>query len=659
MLCRGVTIHGTTLFQILITQYLFVTSFKVFSFYGESVRFYLVSSCHSTVIAGSVCFKTNYILFDILRANMSTWNLKHLYESLSDPQIEKDRTESKRRINSFKKKWAKRDDYLKDPKTLYLALVDYENLFDGAGIYTKESYFLGLKKSLEQGNTNLDAKEAKLNELFIEARNETMFFKHKIAKIPESEQRKILKKSILKDYYHYIETTLLEGRYNLTEDEEKMISLISKPATSNWTDMVESFLSTEEYEVKGKKATLQVLISNLDSEDKKLRDESAKGIHIINEKYSKIAEREINSLLEFHRSLCKKRGFTRFDEPRHLSDDIDTEVVDALRNTVEKNYQISKEFYKLKAKLLGLKKLKYHERYVKPKSVLKKYSYEKAFKLVDETFSELDPEFSKIIHQFKENALIDVRPRKGKRGGAFCAGQTLPLPTYILLNHTGRLNDVLTMAHEFGHGINNEMMRRNLTELNFDSPTSTAEVASTFFEGFVLERLTKEATEEQQLTLMLQRAEDEVGTIIRQIAGYNFELELHNKAAEKGYLSREEIGKIFTKHMSAYMGPAVSQDKGSEYWWVYWKHFRSHFYVYSYASGLLISKSLQALVREDSKNIDKVKHFLSSGTLKSPKDIFMDTGIDISNPSFWEKGLEDSTKLLNDIEKLAKKLGKI
>jgi oligoendopeptidase F len=248
---------------------------------------------------------------------------------------------------------------------------------------------------------------------------------------------------------------------------------------------------------------------------------------------------------------------------------------------------------------------------------------------------------------------MDVYPRQGKQGGAFCAAASVSLPTYILLNHTDRLQDVLTLAHETGHGINNELMRVKQNALNFGTPTSTAEVASTFMEDFVLEHLAAEADEPTQLAINMLKLNDDISSIFRQVAGYRFEQELHQAVRERGYVPQEQIGEIFTKAMSTYMGPAVEQSPGSQNWWVYWSHFRRYFYVYSYASGLLISKSLQAMVRQDPASISRVKEFLSAGTSDSPKNIFAKLDIHIDEPTFWQRGLDQIASLLDQTEKLA------
>lgn len=310
----------------------------------------------------------------------------------------------------------------------------------------------------------------------------------------------------------------------------------------------------------------------------------------------------------------------------------------------------------LKAKLLKQPKFRYFERALGYGEVEKDYSYEESMKLVDSVLNDLDPQFSKILKNLSENGLIDVFPKKGKRGGAFCAGLTKTLPTFVMLNHTNKLRDVTTIAHEIGHAINNELMKLKQNELNFATPLSTAEVASTFMEDFVFDRLLMDASEEEELALRVSQLQDQIATIFRQVAAYRFEQDLHKEFRVTGYVSKEKINEIFCKHMKDYLG---DHSEGAENWWVYWSHIRHFFYVYSYASGLLISKSLQSKVKKDKSFIGNVKEFLSSGTSKSPKEIFLGLGLDITNKNFWEDGLAEIESQIQITEQLAIKLGKI
>lgn len=365
------------------------------------------------------------------------------------------------------------------------------------------------------------------------------------------------------------------------------------------------------------------------------------------------AEHEINSILLDKKINDDLRGVLRPDAMRHSSDDLESSVVDSLIEAVSSRFDISSRFYKLKATLMKVPTLAYHERNVTLGHLNKKYTYEEAVKLVSDTFTALDAEFADIFCDLEEKGWIDVYPSKGKHSGAFCIHRRLSDPTYILLNHTGRLGDVTTLGHEMGHAINNVLIARVQNAINYDTPLSTAEVASTFMEDFVFERIAKEYKPKDKLFLLMEKLNDDISTVFRQVACYKFEQDLHKLYREKNYLTKEAIGELFTKHMRAYMGEAVDQSPGSQNWWVYWSHIRNFFYVYSYASGQLISKSLQSMVRKDRQSIEKVKKFLAAGLSESPKVLFANMGIDISDPKFWLQGLNEIDDLLKEAEKLA------
>ncbi|MEM3122236.1 MAG: M3 family metallopeptidase, partial [Candidatus Pacearchaeota archaeon] len=397
----------------------------------------------------------------------------------------------------------------------------------------------------------------------------------------------------------------------------------------------------------------------MSTRNNKLRKELSEAFDTIVLRYLDIAVIELNSILENKKIDDNLRKFPRPDSSRHLEDDIDTEIIDSLVKAVASNFYISCRFHNLKAKILGMKKFKYNDRKIEFAYIDKEYDYDSSIKLVKKVFSNLDKEFLEIYNVFIKNRQIDVLPRKGKRGGAFCINISKSHPTYIMLNHTGKLNDVLTIAHEVGHGINSELMRKKQNSLNFCTPKSTAEVASTFIEDFVLQEILKEANDEQKFSLMMTKLQDDVQTIFRQIACYKFEQDIHIEYRKKGHLSKEDIGKLFEKNMFAYLGNSFEKSDSMKSGWVYWPHIRDYFYVYSYASGLLISKYLQKKVKENNNFINKVKEFLSTGTSKSPKEIFLELGIDITKESFWISGLKEIENYLNDAEELAKKLGKI
>ncbi|MEI7742022.1 MAG: M3 family oligoendopeptidase [bacterium] len=596
--------------------------------------------------------------------NKTTWDLSSLFASDSDPKITEVRAESEKRVHEFASKWQKNQEYLKNTDVLFEALTEYEKLNREYGTGEFAGFYFWLRSVQDQNNSEVRGKLAEVTEWGTKLGNEIQFFSMNVSKLAPEMRAKVLSDSRFAPFRHYLERAFIFADHLLSEPEEKLLNLKSAPSHTAWVEMTERLLSKEEREVLTedgtvKKVPFSALSSMISSTQKPVRDSAAAGINDMLAKLSDVAESEVNAILADKKINDELRHYSRPDQGRHLSDDVASEVVDALVAAVSKRNDISARYYVLKAKLLGLPKLAYHERTVEYGKLPSGYSYDSANQLVEKVLSGLDAEFAEIFKRFVVSNQIDALPRAGKESGAFCATQLLSTPTYILTNFTGKLRDVTTIAHEVGHGINNELMRAKQNSLSFGTPTSTAEVASTFMEDFVLEELEHSADDEARLALMMAKLNDDVSSIFRQVACYKFETNLHTEFRAKGYLSKEEIGKIFLREMAAYMGDAVTQDPGSENWWVYWSHIRRFFYVYSYASGLLISKSLQHSVRADKKFIGKVKEFLSAGTCESPKDIFARLGVDIADAKFWEAGIAEVENLLNETEILAKKLGKI
>ncbi|HET6365393.1 MAG TPA: M3 family oligoendopeptidase [Nitrospirota bacterium] len=592
------------------------------------------------------------------------WNLNPLFAGDNDPRMGKKRKILERESYAFINAWKDRTDYLEDPLALRQALDHYESWQRMYGTDGDEGYYFLLRTHQDQNDPKLKARFNKIEEFSRKIENDSQFFRLRIAGIKREDQTKFLHHDALKQYRHFLERIFAESRYHLSEPEEKILNLKSATSHSNWTKMTAGFLSEEERPVvmeDGRKRTrpFAEILSLMNSRRRRTRDSASEAFNDILSSNVDVAEAELNSVLANKKIDDELRSAPRPDSLRHVSDDIESEIVDTLIGSVSGRFDIPSLFYKLKARLFKVRKLRYHERNIEYGEVAKRYPYEKSVNLVHGVMKRLDDQFADIFEGFIEHGQIDAYPRKGKDSGAFCTHHLISQPTYILLNHTCKLHDVLTIAHELGHGINNELIKEKQHALHFGTPTSTAEVASTFLEDFVLEDILREADNELRLAIMMAKLNDDVSSIFRQIACYRFEQDLHGEFRKKGYLSKEEIGKLFQRHMAAYMGPAVEQSPGSENWWVYWHHIRYFFYVYSYASGLLISKSLQNAVKKDPAFIGKVKEFLSAGLSDSPKKIFGRLGIDIADRTFWDRGLDEVENLLSETTLLAARLGKI
>lgn len=588
---------------------------------------------------------------------------KLFYTSLKDPQITKDQKICEKKVTAFSSKRRKNENYKHDENTLFQALKEYQEIH--AGPIEKGSAYAELLFCTHISDNEIKGFENTQSERQKKTMQNLYFFEIELGKISIQNQKKFLKNKILKEYKHFLEKIFTSTKYNLSEQEEKVISNLSKTSYTKRIDLLNEKLNTEEVETldedhKKTKKSFNALFGLYKHPDKKIRTQAANNITKILLKHLNTAEHEINAVLTYKKEIDEMRKYPSPETSRYISDDVDETIINPLLEAVQEHYHIAHDFYKLKTKLLGVNKLAYHERSIPISTKQKKYTYQQGVKLIEKVATKLDPEFAQICNNFIQKWKIDVYPHNQKVWGAFQASFGHSDENVILLNYTDTLNDVTTLAHELGHGIHSVLSKKHQNSLWRQYGMAVAEVASTFMEDFVLEEILKECNEEEQLEILIEKINDSISTIHRQIALYQFEKELHDSFRQSWHLGVEQIWKIFQKNMKAYMWKSVSQDSGTEHYRVYRSHIRYFFYVYSYASGLLIAKTLQEKVKQNPNYIETIKtHFLMQWGAKSPKEIFASMGIDITKKEFRKTGLQTITNQLKTAEKLAKKLWKI
>lgn len=588
------------------------------------------------------------------------WDLSPLFAGDDDAKFGSERERAQAAVADFVRRWKASGSYLANASSLRQALGEYEGLLRDFGVNTREAYYFWLKSELNENDRGVRARLAKAQDFEISLQNELQFFPLSISKIPPERQSRLLDDAGLSPYRHYLERLFAQGAHTLSDPEERILNLTGTGSYDHWVKMVSSALAAESAEVvagsASKTRSFSELTTLVSDPSKGTRDAAGAALDAILKKHERSAEAELNAVLERRKVEDQLRHFKRPDQSRHLNDDISPEVVDSLLAAVSSRFDLSARYYALKAKLLDQERLGYHERNAPWGTPDTTKAFPEGVEIVRAVFARLDPAFREVLDRFLADGQVDAFPRTGKHSGAFCAHNGVSDPVYVLLNYEGRTRDLTTLAHEFGHAIHNELSRARQTPLNFGAPVSTAEVASTFFEDFVFEELARSAGPKERLSLLLDKVGDDVSTIFRQVACYRFEQELHERYRSEGYLSAETIGEIFGRHMASYLGPAVEMKPGHRAWWVYWSHIRTYFYVYSYASGLLVSKRLQAMVRKEGSAVALVKEFLSSGTSEAPADLFSRLGLNIQSPAFWNEGLAEVEQNLTDCEHLASEL---
>lgn len=315
-------------------------------------------------------------------------------------------------------------------------------------------------------------------------------------------------------------------------------------------------------------------------------------------------------------------------------------------NVVVNNFNLVAKYYGIKSKILGIDKLKDYDRYAPVSSHNEIYSYEDAKDIVIETFMDFSSVCGGIVDRAFRECWVDSHPKNNKRGGAFSHGSVPSSHPYVLLNYTGRRRDVFTIAHEFGHAIHQELSK-SMGYLNIDTPLTTAETASVFGEMLLFDKMKQSATNEELVGLYAGKIEDIFATLFRQVVMTNFERRIH---AIDGELDVDTLNSIWFEENKKMFGNSLKLTKKYALWWSYIPHFiHSPFYCYAYSYGQLLSLALFGLYKSGHDGfVDKYIKFLSYGGSKSPKELVGIFGFDIEDANFWQYGINEVAKILDE-----------
>ena len=577
------------------------------------------------------------------------WNLNLFYKSANDTQIKKDIEKIKKAFIFFEKKYIKKDDYLKKEDKLFQALLDYENLIK---LDTdKPLLYFHYRKDLDGKDQEAEANLNKLINELTKYENKILFFLLKIGKIEKKFQKKFLSGKKLRKYNYFLEKIFEMSKYDLTEKEEKIINLKNMPSHSMWVSGVQRTLSKQNVKFRGKEISIgeaQNKVSGLNTiERRALQDKVLEKIKEI----SSFAESEINAIVLNKKIDDELRGFKNPYSATILGYENNEKSILDFANIVTKHFYISNRFYNLKKKILKLDYMRYADRGARIGKTTKKISFKEAYEILKSIFKSIDKEYADILDNMLKKGQIDAYPKIGKSDGAY-ASSSVNTPTMVLLNQTDDFKSLMTFAHEMGHAIHSELSKKNQIEIYTHYSISAAETASTFFEQAVFDAIFEKLNNKEKIVALHDKIQGDIDTIFRQIAEFNFEIELHNSIRQKGALSSEEIGSMLNKHMKMYLGPAFKLKELDGYFFIRWSHIRNFFYVYTYAYGQIISKIMYDRFKKNNNFGKQIKKFLSAGGSKSPDDIFKDIGIDTARHNFFKEGLISIEKDINKLEKV-------
>jgi len=585
-----------------------------------------------------------------MRKYKTEWNLGHIYKGDIKKLVAKDCASLKKAHLAFAKKYKKDKGHLKNAGALAKAILEYENLMINPASERPYAFF-GHRTSLNVGDNEAQAEIAKLSDFYTNLANELEFFILEIGKIPKELQNKFLKSKELLPFKYFLKKLFESAKHHLSEAEEKIMNFKSTPAHGMWVFGFSKLLNKQMVRFENKDIPINEVLAKIPTLETKRRRALHNETMKVLEKISDFAESEINAVITDKKINDKIRGFKTPFEATVKGYENDPKTVKDLVETVTKNFDIAHRFYKIKAEMLKEEKLSYADRAAKVDEIEIKISFEEAVNKVIKSFNEADLDFGNFVKEMFDNGLVDVFPKKNKHGGAFCSSG-MNIPTYILLNHIDDFRSMTTLAHEMGHGIHAKYSKKQ-RPIYEGHTIAVAEVASTFFENLVFEEALKNISPKEKMLLLHNKISDDIATIFRQIACFNFENELHLTVRKEGFLPKEKIAELMNRHMQSYLGPVFNLTPEDGYFFVNWSHIRNFFYVYSYAFGQIISDALYERYKKDKSKIKDVIEFLSAGCSDSPENIFKKIGIN-PNKKLFETGLLRIKSNIDELEKLWK-----
>lgn len=590
--------------------------------------------------------------------NLPAWDLSDLYHSAEDKQIDKD-LERFRKLNQ--KLAAEFKGKIKDisPADFYRAL---QNVEESSIIGSKLGVFAYLNMVTRMKDTAAVAFYQKIDEKMTAYSKPAIFFTLEINQLPETKFKQLLKDKQVARYKPFLERVRRFKKYELSEPVEAVF--LDKSVTSGgaWRRLYDEHSAALVYTVDGKEYNDAEISKLLQDKDAKIREKAGKELNRVSRENAKLFTFIYNMIIKDKAISDEHRGYKTPVASRNLDNQVDDKALQALTSTVRSHYQdIAERFYRLKAKWLGVDKIQYWDRNAPlPFSDDKHYTWDETVKVVLDAYQRFSPRLRQLAEPFFDAAhsWIDVPPRDGKRSGAFAMPMPQKFHPYLMLNFVGKQNDVLTLAHELGHGCH---MRLSIKqgELNDDTPLTLAEVASVFGEMITFQSLLANLDDDKaKLCLIASKVNDMINTSLRQIAFHFFETRCHEER-KQGELSSERFEQIWLEEMRESLGKYVIVDDDSRSIWPIVSHFfHSPFYVYAYSFADCLVNSLYQVYQEGSVPdfADKYLTMLSQTGVKRYDKLLKPFGLDAGSPEFWNKGLQLISHYIDELERLDKKL---
>lgn len=571
------------------------------------------------------------------------WDLSALFSGIEDPRLDEAWNAAEARAERFDAAYRGKVADL-SPRALQEAIAALEAIYQ---TIAKPIGYASLRHAADSGNAELGAFYQSQVERYTALNVKLMFFELELQKAPSVDP------DAVGPYAHYVRTTRALSPFRLSEKEEIVMEEFANTGSRAWDRLFDELTSNHTYRFHGEDVTQEELLTLLRDADRQVRQDAAEAFTAGLKEMERTLVFLYNTLLQDKAVEDRLRGLEYPEQSRHLSNELERETVDLVIDLCVENYPLVARYYRIKRQILGLDQLTHIDRYAPLFDTEEAVDWDRAKEIVLSSFGAFSEEMERRAREFFDARWIDAEARKGKRGGAFCAYNTPDIHPVILQSYQNRMDDVMTLAHELGHGVHASLSREQ-SYLNYHGTLPLAELASTFGEMLVFERLVSDASPKDKIALYADKIEGTFATIFRQASMFRFEQRVHAKRRAEGELTAEQFGDLWQEGIQAMFGDSLTLGEGHRMWWSYVGHFiGSPFYVYAYSFGELLALALyQKAKDEGAPFVEKYLAVLRRGGSETPQQLMGHLGIDLNDRAFWQGGFQTVEGLVSEFERL-------
>ena len=588
-----------------------------------------------------------------INKNLPTWDLTDLYNDPKDPAIRRDLDDAKSRSQAFQSTCQGKLDGLTGDE-LMAAIAEFEAVSEICG---KIGSYAQLLYAGDSSDPAIGQFYQSVQEEMTGISSLTLFFGLEINRIDDASlDAKYAQSEELRRYRPFLDENRAFRPHQLSDEVEQVLHERRVAGSAAWVRLFDQTMAELRFPINGEELTMSDVSNMLSSTKVEERKAAAKSIGEVLGKNIKLLAHVTNTLAKDKEIDDRLRKFDTPVSSRNLTNQVEDEVVDALNTAVKDSHaDLSHRYYRLKAKWFGVDQLDYWDRNAPlPDDDDRQIDWDTARSTVLKAYGEFSPELAEVGQKFFDNPWIDVPPRAGKSSGAFAHPTVPSAHPYLLLNYHGKTRDVMTLAHELGHGVHQVLAGEQGYFLS-DTPLTLAETASVFGEMLTFQSMLRAETDPKMKRIMLAgKVEDMLNTVVRQIAFFEFEKRVHEKRRE-GELTVDEICDIWMTVQHESLGDAIRYEDEYKYYWSYIPHFiHSPFYVYAYAFGDCLVNSLYDVYENAEDGFQqKYLEMLKAGGTKRHKELLAPFGLDASDPAFWQRGLNMIKRMIDELEELS------